>query len=657
MTRRILQHTPDKSIDSKKSPDFGRINRASFSRTAGLAGILLLACNFVFSQTTVNAYARITSVTSSSVLALSDVNIASHTFSVGGRVIVMQMQDNVIGTNTTNVSTFGNLSAISNAGNYEIRTITAITPTTGTPTSVTITPALGNTYNTGANSMVQLISFRDLGANYTTTANISGPAWNGTVGGVVAFYVTNTLTLNHRILADGLGFRGGSFSNNNSGPVCTAPSNTIYTANNNQLGFKGEGIYRATDNTFNNARGRLLNGGGGGNDHNAGGGGGGNFTAGGQGGNGYNNCTTFPGGGLGGLSLSAQISASRVFMGGGGGGGQQNNSQNSAGGNGGGIILISANVIASSTTCASSIRISANGNTAINAGNDGMGGGGAGGSIVLQVNSYSITATCPLTVSANGGNGGSVTDGAAHGGGGGGGQGVIIYSIPQPTVNITTQVNNGSAGADNSGGSTSAAAGTGTSGTGVVASSSGPMPVELFRFDAKPEGEAVVLNWLTTSELNNSYFSVERSSDGVTYSEIKRVKGAGTKKTPTAYKAFDNQPLHGTTYYRLKQVDFDDSYDYSKPVSVEYKKPLEVALSPNPVNSGEEITLLVANPHFYKTIEITLQDITGHELMKQAHNLTDTGLFKMVCPPLVKGVYLVRIQAGNLYLVKKLLVN
>ncbi|MEI6021985.1 MAG: T9SS C-terminal target domain-containing protein, partial [Bacteroidota bacterium] len=308
--------------------------------------LLLISGFYLKSQSTVNAYAKITAVSGSSVLTISNVDQTNHTFTVGGQVIIMQMQDDVIGSNTTNISTFGNLSSIANAGNYEIKTIAAITPTSGTPTSLTLTSVLANSYNTGANSSVQLITFRDLGANFTTTANISGITWNGNVGGVVAFYVTNTLTLNHRILADGLGFRGGLYSNDNGGSICTSNSNTLYIANNNQLGYKGEGIYKNTTNNFNNARGRLLSGGGGGNDHNAGGGGGGNFSAGGQGGNGYNNCTTFPGGGLGGISLSTQISASCVFMGGAGGGGQQNNGQNSAGGNGGGIILIKANTIA-----------------------------------------------------------------------------------------------------------------------------------------------------------------------------------------------------------------------------------------------------------------------------------------------------------------------
>lgn len=608
-------------------------------------------------QTTVNAYAKVTSVTNSSVLALSNVNIANHTFTVGGQVIVMQMQDDVIGTNTTNASSFGDLSAIANAGIYEIRTISAVTPTSGTPTSVTITPALANTFNTGANSSVQMISFRDLGANYTTSANISGLTWNGNVGGVVAFSVTNTLTLQHRILADGLGFRGGSYSNNNGGPVCTAGNNTVYIANNANLGFKGEGIYKNTNTGFNNAKGKILNGGGGGCHHNGGGAGGGNYTSGGIGGNGYNNCTTYPGGGLGGLSLSGQISVSRIFMGGGGGGGQQNNTQNSAGGNGGGIVLIKANTIATSTTCGSTIRISANGVTAITGGNDGMGGGGAGGSIVLQANIFSITATCPLTLSANGGSGGSVTDAAAHAGGGGGGQGVVIYSSTQPTLNTTTQTNNGTAGVDNSGGTISAGNGAGTSGSGIISSSSGPLPIELVDFKAELTKARTRLNWTTASEKNNDYYTIERSNNGLDFLIIALIKGAGSSNTYKKYEAYDNEPLSGINYYRLKQTDFDGSYEYSKIISVDFEEKVDFTLFPNPLNTTQKLTLKLDKKYTNSGASLVVLDIAGKIILETTLYFNDTNLYTLEELQLEEGIYFVKVQTDFSSLTKKLIIQ
>ncbi len=614
---------------------------------------------FIFkSQSIINAYAKVTSVTNSSVLALSNVNVSNHTFTVGGSVVIMQMQDNVIGTNTTNASTFGNLSSIANAGNFEVRTISAVTPTSGTPTSVTLSAALSNTFNTGSNSSVQMISFRDLGANYTTTANITALAWNGNVGGVLAMSTTGTLTLNHRILADGLGFIGGRYSNDNSGTVCSSNSNTLYIANNANLGYKGEGIYKNTTNTFNNARGKIINGGGGGNDHNAGGGGGGNYTAGGQGGNGYNNCTSFPGGGVGGISLSSQISASRVFMGGGGGGGQQNNSQNSSGGDGGGIILIKAGAIATSTTCSSSIRISANGNNAANGGNDGMGGGGAGGSIVIQASSFAVNSSCALTIRANGGDGGDVSDAAAHGGGAGGGQGVVIYSSTQPTSNVTTQTSNGAAGQDNSGGSTSAGSGSGSNGTGIITSSSGPLPIELIEFTAVRNHDKVLTRWSTASEKNNAYFVVERSEDGIGYTAVAIVEGAGYSSRVRNYNAYDQSPLWGTAYYRLKQVDFDGSYEYSPIVSVDVFNELQVKINPNPVKEGDVVSLTISQPlHSELQVEVTTLSglIVYQESFSAAEQVKNTYALDQFHPG--PGIYLLRLKAGNTAQVAKLLVD
>ena len=133
--------------------------------------IFLLFISFTISSQTLNAYAKVTSISGAkTTLTVTNVNETSHTFTVGGTVIVMQMQDDVIGTNTTNVAAFGNLSAIANAGNYEVAVISARSPATGTPTNITLSSALANTFNTGSNSSVQVITFRDLGTNFTTTA-------------------------------------------------------------------------------------------------------------------------------------------------------------------------------------------------------------------------------------------------------------------------------------------------------------------------------------------------------------------------------------------------------------------------------------------------------------------------------------------------------
>jgi hypothetical protein len=612
-----------------------------------LTAFILQALNVLNAQGILNAYAKITTINGArTTLTVSNVNETNHTFSVGDQVIVMQMQDDCIGTNTTNVATFGDLGAIGNAGVYEIRTIASRVPASGTPTSITLGQPLTNTFNTGANSSVQLISYRNLGASYTTTANITGLAWDGNVGGVIAIRVTNTLTLNHSITANGIGFRRGNISNPFYGPVCGAGNSALYISNANQA-FKGEGIYKSTNAAFSNSRGKILNGGGGGGDHNGGGGGGGNFSAGGTGGAGWDNCTSSPGGGLGGISLSAFISGSRIFMGGGGGGGQQDNGNGGNGGEGGGIILLRAQVLASGTTCASSPQITANGITpADNAGiaNDAVGGGGAAGSIICQVASYSISATCPLSISANGGNGAVClfsSSGGSVGGGGGGGQGAIVFSTTTPTVNVTATTTNGTPGADNNAGYTTGTAGGGTNNTGIIQNSTSPLPVEMLYFEALCNEQAEVeLSWATATEKNNHHFTIEKSEDAIHWNETGTVNGAGNSSQRRNYR-FTDAATWALSYYRLKQTDPDQKSTYSKIISVDCG---ELAHSPAYIHPNPASGELHVTGDGIRSVEII--DCLGQLVRTEILQRTSNGQTLMV-NGIADGLYTVRILYKN----------
>ena len=71
------------------------------------------------------------------------------------------------------------------------------------------------------------------------------------------------------------------------------------------------------------------------------------------------------------------------------------------------------------------------------------------------------------------------------------------------------------------------------------------------------------MTWLTTNEINNDFFGIERSVDGTTYFQIGEVKGAGNTSRETVYTFIDESPIKGRNYYRLKQVDFDNNFNYS----------------------------------------------------------------------------------------------
>lgn len=572
----------------------------------------IVICSNLLAQIRVNGYAKVTGI-AGSVLTVNNVNETNDTFEDGEYVIVMQMQDDVIGANTADNVNFGNLSAIANAGRYEVARISTHTEVASLPNTITLANPLIYTYNTGANSSVQIITFPTLGSpNYTTVNNITGVAWNGNIGGVVTFSVGGILTLGHNIFADALGFRGGARSVNYYDGTTNCINNP-FRANNSNHAAKGEGIYKASVTTYSNCRGKILNGGGGGNHINGGGGGGGNFTAGGAGGTGWNGTGTGCSaansvGGIGGLSLSGSINVNRIFMGGGGGGGQQNNSVGSAGGNGGGIILIKANEIRTTGTC--NVRISANGAAAANVGNDGSGGGGAGGTIVLQVPTFSVVSTCSLNINSNGGNGGNVNS-STHSGGGGGGQGAIFFSIPQPTLNINSTTLNGNGGCNQNPCSTFAGNGTGTNNSGIFIDISGILPIELISFEVVNMEKRVNLAWMTASEKNTNYFYIERSTDTETWSEIGKVKAAENSSTNLYYEFDDHEPLAGVAYYRLKTVDLDNSYEYSeiKVVDRVIKEDF-VVFFPNPTTG----LLKMASSFDVSKISVNVTDVTGKQV-------------------------------------------
>lgn len=233
---------------------------------------------------------------------------------------------------------------------------------------------------------------------------ITADAWANGAGGVVAFLASGTVTVasGGKIHADARGFSGGALTsgdyNGCTGLDEPAPKGAM----------KGEGLARGPPSGYGN----VLDAAGGGDCHNAGGGGGGNGGPGGRGG--FAEDGDRPVGGLGGAKVLAPL-GDRLFFGGGGGAGQDNGGAATAGGKGGGVVFIRARRLAGNG------EVSADGETAANAGSDGAGGGGAGGTVQLRL----ATAADCAKAHARGGDGGN-TSADRHGPGGGGGGGRVF---------------------------------------------------------------------------------------------------------------------------------------------------------------------------------------------------------------------------------------
>ncbi len=180
------------------------------------------------------------------------------------------------------------------------------------------------------------------------------------------------------------------------------------------------------------------------------------------------------------------------------------------------------------------------------------------------------------------------------------------------------------------------------------------LPVRLSSFGAKPVGESVAISWTTANEQGSAYFDVERSTDAREFSAIGRVAAAGDAQTSRNYGLLDEYPLSGTSYYRLKQVDLDGKTAYSKIVSVvmdNLSPALELLGNPT---ENQVIRVAVRN---LPNATYHLTNLAGRELVLQTQVEANGTLTFTPAQPLSPGVYLLRANAGNARLVRKVVVR
>ncbi len=519
--------------------------------------------------------------------------------------------------------------------------------------------------------------------NIQITSTITAPSWNGSTGGVIVFNAVNQFDINsNTITAVGAGFRGAG-GRSLSGAAGTFKTDFVTLATTTTNGSKAEGM-AGTPRYINNngalldnivegypngsyAKGAPGNAGGGAtdthptaNDQNAGGGGGGNGGVGGIGGWGWFSLGNT--GGRGGATFLAYAAPGRLIMGGGGGAASTNNSTGvpgsgfaSSGAAGGGMVLISATSIVN----AGIIDVSgANANNTVL--NDGSGGAGGGGSILIYANS----GHAGITAIANGGIGGSNTPknvGATRHGPGGGGGGGVIYS--NAALNAGSSVAGGASGisqgteaTDNFG------AGPGTVGalTSTFPFAQLPpnmqkcqisiLPVVLNSFTASNNNAGYVqLAWNTSNQVNGNYFEVERSLDAINFSAIGQVSVNQSNDPTHSYSYNDNLASVNASvlYYRLKVVDVDGNYSYSKVVSVNLDQTdTKMSLYPNPATEYAVLKIFSEKPNM---AIMRLLDESGKTLRSGSYTLTRGNNSLMIdqLATLPKGMYVVQVVVNS----------
>ena len=188
------------------------------------------------------------------------------------------------------------------------------------------------------------------------------------------------------------------------------------------------------------------------------------------------------------------------------------------------------------------------------------------------------------------------------------------------------------------------------------------VPVELVSFTSSIINNTVSLNWITATELNNSGFDIEKSTDNINWNKIGFLSGNGTSTEVHNYSFADQNPFVGTSYYRLKQIDFDGTSEYSNIVEVVYGTVSEFALEqnyPNPFNPSTKIKYSIASLQTKQAsaVQLKIYDVLGNEVATLVNEEKTPGNYevKFDASKLSSGVYLYTIKAGSFVQTRKML--
>ncbi len=193
--------------------------------------------------------------------------------------------------------------------------------------------------------------------------------------------------------------------------------------------------------------------------------------------------------------------------------------------------------------------------------------------------------------------------------------------------------------------------------------SSGPvvMPIQLLSMDAEIRGENIVLTWSTASEVNNDFFTIERHQNEGKVEMLASLPGAGNALTGNNYSFVDNHPLSGTSYYRLKQTDYDGHTTQFDPIAVKYSKYMRtnIRVYPNPVHADQQIQVELQGFEDQKEVLVVLLNQYGVEVFSKVVIQRGDAILTAIDPKqkLAPGLYFVTGSNENNIYKQKLVIR
>ena len=160
------------------------------------------------------------------------------------------------------------------------------------------------------------------------------------------------------------------------------------------------------------------------------------------------------------------------------------------------------------------------------------------------------------------------------------------------------------------------------------------LPIELISFNAQMIGKKIRLHWKTIQEVDNDFFTIERSRNGHNFESIGRVEGSGHSVDAVEYDFFDTQPYQGVNYYRFQQTDHNEDYSYSKIISVLMTSIIEIY--PNPVSDW----FYIESENIDK--EIHLWNMVGQDVISIDNISRSQNKIKIKIQHLPNGIYFLK---------------
>ncbi len=180
------------------------------------------------------------------------------------------------------------------------------------------------------------------------------------------------------------------------------------------------------------------------------------------------------------------------------------------------------------------------------------------------------------------------------------------------------------------------------------------LPVELTEFTARiMNNSEAILTWETESEENSREFIVEKSKDGKDFEILGHVPAQGNSTEPTNYDFIDDNPFEGDTYYRLKIVDLDETYEYSDIKVVKLIARPEITLSPNPMLKGSELLIRIQDGE--DDVLLNIYNVSGQLVLSSNEKIINENIVLM--PNILDtGIYFIEIGNGSEKVREKLIV-